>query len=111
MFNPLRTALLTLVLASASAGAFAHGTSHASSEYGNPAPAASAERHITITDTTKWVNLNDGDTVEFTLGERRFTWHFDTLNGAGAFDLSKIAPSIMSGKVIVYLGANPLYQG
>lgn len=104
MFNAFRiTAAAALTLAATIAGA---------NEYGTAVAAANAERHVVITASTPWVNVNNGDTVEFQSNGSTFTWHFDTLRDEAAFDLSKIAPAgSVDHKVTVYVAANPLYRG
>jgi hypothetical protein len=109
MFNFIRTAVIAAAIASTASGAYAAVNTK---EFGMATNAASADRHVVIKADTKWVNIDDGDTVEFNIDGKSFTWHFDTLRGESAFELSKIAPEgVDAGKVIVYVGANPLYRG
>jgi endonuclease YncB( thermonuclease family) len=113
MFNAIRIAALTTTLVTAlatSSAAFANVQGPAL--YGAPVASSNADRQIVIKPDTKYANVNDGDTVEFQVDGKSFTWHFDTLRGESAFELSKIAPEgIDVGKIIVYVGANPLYRG
>lgn len=104
MFNAIRiTAATALTFAAAFASA---------GDYGTAVAPANAERHVVITSSTPWVNVNNGDTVEFQSGGTSFTWHFDTLREEDTFDLSKIAPAgSIDHKVTVYVAANPLYRG
>ncbi len=108
MFNAFRiTAAAVLTLATAFATTVA-----GANEYGSAVAPANAERHVVITASTPWVNVNNGDTVEFQSNGASFTWHFDTLHDEAAFDLSKIAPAgSVDHKVTVYVAANPLYRG
>ncbi|NGZ84186.1 CzcE family metal-binding protein [Duganella aceris] len=109
MFNIIRTAIVAAAIATTAGGAFAASNTK---EFGMAANADSADRHVVIQPGAKWVNVNDGDTVEFNVEGKSFTWHFDTLHGESAFELSKIAPQgVDAGKVTVYVGANPLYRG
>jgi hypothetical protein len=80
--------------------------------YGTSANGAAADRQITITADTKWVNVNNGETVTFNVNGKSFTWHFDTLQAEDRFDLAKIAPAgVDVGMVTVYVNSNPLYRG
>ncbi|MYN10660.1 CzcE family metal-binding protein [Pseudoduganella aquatica] len=110
MFNALRMAALTAALAAASTGAFA--STNGTAVYGKAVASANAQRTVTLTAATAGVNVDNGDTVEFkTASGERFTWHFDTLTGESAFHLAKIAPAgSVDPKVVVYVGANPLYR-
>jgi endonuclease YncB( thermonuclease family) len=109
MFKALRTAIIATAFAATASGAHA---AVDTKEFGMATSAANADRHIVIKPDTKWANVDDGDTVEFQVGGKSFTWHFATLRGESAFDLSKIAPEgIDVGNIIVYVGANPLYRG
>jgi len=109
MFNFIRTAIIATAIASTAGGAYAATNTK---EFGMATNAGSADRHVVIKADTKWVNIDDGDTVQFDVEGKSFTWHFDTLRGESAFDLSKIAPEgVDVGKVTVYVAANPLYRG
>lgn len=81
-------------------------------DYGQAVSAQNAQRVIVVKPDTKWVNVNNGDTVEFQPNGASVTWSFNTLQGESAFELSKIAPAgSLDHKVTVYVGANPLYRG
>ncbi|MYM66121.1 CzcE family metal-binding protein [Pseudoduganella sp. FT55W] len=113
MFKALRTTIIATAIAAAaiSAGA-AYASVNPQPQFGMASAAANADRQITINADTKWVNVNNGDTVTFDINGKRFTWHFDTLHSEEAFDLSKIAPEgINTGMVTVYVASNPLYRG
>ena len=110
MFKTIRTTIITAFIITAAAGAQA--SINPTASFGMATSAASADRHITIKPDTKWVNVNNGDTVEFQINGKSFTWHFDTLHREEAFSLSKIAPEgVEVGMVTVYVAPNPLYQG
>ncbi|MFS2004051.1 CzcE family metal-binding protein [Duganella sp. CT11-25] len=109
MFKAIRTAIIVAAIAGTASGAYAAVNTK---EFGMATSAANADRHVVIKPDAKWVNVDNGDTVEFNVDGKSFTWHFDTLRGESAFELSKIAPEgVDAGKVIVYVGANPLYRG
>jgi hypothetical protein len=91
-------AVLTLSAASLSAGA----SMKPSDLFGQPTVAPSlerailtavADRTITITEETKWVNVNHYEVVRFASNGREFTWYFDGLAQPRPFDLSEIAPA------------------
>jgi len=111
MFNLIRTAIIAAAIATTASGAYA-ATATGTKDFGMATAAAAADHHVVINADTKWVNIDNGDTVEFKAGDKSFTWHFDTLHDETAFQLSKIAPEgVDVGKVTVYVAANPLYRG
>jgi hypothetical protein len=60
---------------------------------GAPPPAAAeADRTITITPDTTYVNVQGGQIVKFDLGEQTFTLDFDGAEDIGSFDLNQILP-------------------
>jgi hypothetical protein len=92
MFNVLRTSLIAATLIA--------GAAHAE------------DRQITINADTKWVNVDNGDSVTFNVQGKSFTWQANTLHQEEALDLAKIAPAgVDAGKVTVYVASNPLYRG
>jgi hypothetical protein len=112
MFNAIRTAALAATLATTLAAASTAFAANGTAEYGSAVAPSNAQRHIVIDANTPWVNVDNGDTVEFRSNGTSFTWHFDTLRNETAFDLSKIAPAgSVDHKVTVYVAANPLYRG
>src|SRR5512139_3983407 len=90
----------------------AHGAS-APADYGAQIPAGEARRTITITDSTRYVNVNKGDAVRFVVKdassrEASFTWRFDTF-GPRVFQLSEIAPAGFIGarQIQVWIARSP----
>ena len=109
MFKSIRTAALVAALFATTATTFAATVDTA--KYGTSAPAASAHRHIVISEKTRHVRVENGETVEFKVKGSSFTWHFQTLHHETSFDLSKIAPpGTFNKKVTVYVASNPLYR-
>jgi len=102
-------AALALSAASLSAGA----ALKPSDLFGEPARAPSAERAIitavadrtiTITDETKWVNVTRYEVVRFVSNGREFAWYFDGVDQPRPFDLTQIAPAgFVDHKVTVYV--------
>ncbi|HCY63197.1 MAG TPA: hypothetical protein DHV59_10280 [Oxalobacteraceae bacterium] len=71
--------------------------------FGTTAPEAAAQRTITITPTTKYVNVERWEVVRFLVDGKSFTWNFYTL-GTPIFEMAAIAPKdINVGKVVVYV--------
>lgn len=58
---------------------------------GEVVPVAQAERTITITPSTRWVNVTKGETVRFVDEDREFAVHFE--RSADSFDLNALAPT------------------
>jgi len=105
----LGAALSALLLAN---GAHAIGMTGTKADFGSAVSASAATETIRLAPDTKYVNVNNGDTVDFISGGKSFTWHFETFPGTTSLDLSTIAPKdLHPGAVRVYVGANPLYQG
>jgi len=106
---------LTIALAFAAAsigGAHAAGLNGTAADYGTQTAAANADRIINIDAGTKYVNVDNGETVQFKVDGQMFTWHFDTVGNGTSFDLSKIAPASAKLQGIqAYVAANPLYRG
>jgi heavy-metal resistance protein CzcE len=81
--------------------------------FGEPAQAPSleraiitavADRIITITDETKWVNVKHFEVIRFVSNGREFAWYFDGVAQPRPFDLAQIAPAGFIGhSVTVYV--------
>lgn len=65
-------------------------------DYGQTAPEQAAERTVEVTAGTRYVNVVNGQTVKFKVGDGSFAWHVSTYPNVGAFDLASIAPAGMS---------------
>lgn len=77
---------------------------------GAPAAVAPAQRVITITPDTRWVNVTSGETVRFVIGAQSFGWSFQSGPTVSKFDLRAIAPpGMLTHPVTVYVAANPTY--
>lgn len=110
MFNSHRNVFSTLILSLA----LAAGTAHAAnaSDYGIAANATSAARQIELRPGSGSVNVTNGETVRFVVGNESFVWHFATLRDETNFELAEIAPKgwPLPG-VRVYVASNPIYRG
>lgn len=104
------------VLAGSLLWAAAAGANHppVSAAFGTAVHDGSADREIRIGPDTRWVNVNDGETIKFVVdsatGSRSFIWRFDTTTES-TMELNRIAPAGMleRGGVRVYVGPNPQY--
>ncbi|NMG44589.1 CzcE family metal-binding protein [Aromatoleum toluvorans] len=126
--RPARIAVATLILA-ATAGASAHtdysenGSTHwlehvqaspnPASErqlapYGHAAPAAAPGRVIVVGKDTRYLNVEQLETVAIRSGDQTVNWTFDTMPRR-SFPLSKIIPG--TDGVTVYVAESPLYSG
>jgi hypothetical protein len=77
---------------------------------GDPAPDASAERTLSITPATKYVNVEGGQVIKFDVGGKTFTWDFDGSETVMSFDLARVAPEgLLDHSVTAYVSPNPLY--
>jgi hypothetical protein len=98
----------TLLALTLSCSAFAAMAAPATSILGQAEPATAANRIVTITPNTKYVNVQGGQTVEFNTGSQTFAWNFD--GPIYSFNLNRVAPpGALDHKVIAYVTPNPLY--
>lgn len=88
------------------------GAAHAADNaFGTPAAANAAERTVVVGDDTRYINVDDGETVRFVHGDQSFTWNFDTARREGVTALGKIAPKGFGDAAAqVYIAPNPLYN-
>ncbi|UUX96663.1 CzcE family metal-binding protein [Aquabacterium sp. J223] len=80
------------------------------SMYGQPAVAGAPSTQVVDVSRTKWVAVEQGDTITFqALGGKQFKWTFNGL-GRTAVSLAKVAPAdFPAAGVMVNVQANPLY--
>ena len=107
-----RNMLISLVLNSAmlALAPGAHAMSQAA--YGMPAMGGYADCTIEIGDSTRYVNVSNGQTVRFVIGAQSFSYTFNALGNVNALQLSEIAPAGLAvPDVRIYLAPNPLYLG
>ena len=104
--------IIAIAIAAASIGAAnAKGLTGTSADFGAAVAADQGTRTINIDANTKYVNVENGETVQFNVQGHSFTWHFDTFHDESAFKLAKISPQdVMPGGVEVYVASNPLYR-
>jgi Heavy-metal resistance protein CzcE len=109
--KPLFCNIAVLALSAASLSAFA--SMKPADLYGEAAQAPSteraiytavADRTITVTGDTKWVNVNHYEVVRFVSNGREFTWYFDGVAQPRPFNLTEIAPAgFLNHSVTVYV--------
>lgn len=106
-----------LALAGSLLWAAAAGANHppASPAFGTALHEGRADREIRVGADTRWVNVNDGETIKFIVdtaeGPRSFLWRFDTTTES-VVELKRIAPAgMVGGNVRIYVGPNPQYLG
>ena len=103
--NTLKTTLFALTIASA-----ALSTAHAA-DFGGTVDNRFSQRVVNLDAGTKYVNVNNGETVQFVQQGKSFTFHFNTYPNVTEVDLKKIAPAgFDTGAVEVYVASNPLYR-
>lgn len=106
----LKLAAAALLIAATAGTALASAPHATPGDYGNIAAAGTASRKIDLSSGTRYVNVADGETIEFSNGSDSVTWHFNTYPGSTVVDLSTIAPGLNAQGVRVYVQENPLYQ-
>ena len=78
--------------------------------YGDPATASAAVYTMRIGADTRYVNVVGGDIVQFVVGDKAFTWHFNVATTVKAFDLKEVAPpGILDRSVVAYVEPDPRY--
>jgi hypothetical protein len=98
------TASILFSLAALSAGAQAADAAHDASYYGGAATANAAERTIVVKPGARWVNVKNGETVAFVVGDQRFAYHFETYPQTQVVTLDRIAPAgVQVAPVRVYI--------
>lgn len=104
----MKTPILLLPLLIAASAAAADGTP---SDYGSPAGASSPGRSIWLDPGARHVNVDDGETVHFLVGDKRIDWNFNIRTREAVFDLQTIAPiGVEVNGVRVWVQPNPLYS-
>ncbi|MEN3294429.1 MAG: hypothetical protein V7642_3682 [Burkholderiales bacterium] len=74
--------------------------------FGEPAQAPASTREILIDPNTRYVNVTQGEIVNFKAGGKSFAWHFNGAPNRRVFDLRDIAPEdTLDRPVTVYVAA------
>lgn len=77
---------------------------------GMPAAPAAATQTVTITPSTRWVNVTGNDVVRFVADGREFAWAFNVGPTVRVFDLNRVAPPGLLGReLLVYVDPDPGY--
>ncbi|WP_167759737.1 CzcE family metal-binding protein [Massilia horti] len=107
-----RLALAASFLLALNAPVYAIGLTGTVADYGNPAPEKAAGRVITLGADSKYINVENGETVTIRVNGKAITWAFYTFPSITSFDLHTIAPQdVAAGAIRVYVADNPLYRG
>jgi hypothetical protein len=108
--KPLLSIAATLILSAAALSSVAERND--GSPYGDPAQSSATTREILIDPNTRYVNVKQGEIVNFDVGGKTFAWHFNGKPDARAFDLRDIAPpDTLDRPVTVYVAADPNDKG
>lgn len=83
----------SLLIALTSPAVFAAGDASTTKDFGEAATPTKTARTIPIKQDTSWVEVKDGETVNFAVNGQTFGWHFDGINTLSEIDLNKIAPN------------------
>jgi len=80
--------------------------------FGSPVPPGSGNRTISITPDTRHVNIEGGEIINFTVGDKTFSWSFFVASHIRSFDLNQVAPpGMLDHKVTAYIAPDPRYWG
>lgn len=108
-----RTLILALIASAAVVIAPAQAMQHPihNADVGAQVTTAAFDRTIVVVDHSRWVNVTNGETVQFDVDGHRFTYAFNAWNNINSVDLATIVPSgVTAPKVRVYIASNPLNQ-
>jgi hypothetical protein len=103
-----RFAVLALATA-LSTTAFAMGPTGTAADYGVPVTGVASDRTIIVKPSTRSVSVVNGETVNFVIDGKSYSWHVDTYPNVNEFDLEKIVPA--GAGVRIFVSPNPLYLG
>lgn len=96
--------LVAIPFALSSSFAFAADTSSNTQDFGEATTPSTTARTIPIKQNTTWVEVKDGEVVNFAVNGQTFGWHFDGINTLSEIDLNKIAPAgALDHQVKVYI--------
>lgn len=111
MLSMARLALAASFLLALNAPVQAIGLTGTVADYGNAAPEKSASRVITLGADSKYINVDNGETVTIRVNGKAITWTFYTFPTIFSVDLHMIAPQdVAAGAIRVYIADNPLYH-
>lgn len=98
--NTIARSCLAFVLAATAVSAHAYPRSSTAADYGSPAAGAPFARRIEIGQATKWINVNENETIELVnAAGQTFAWKFDTVEGV--VPLARVAPpAFLQGQAV-----------
>jgi hypothetical protein len=107
-----RTLLLPLLAGASFASAHAAPMTNSSADYGRIVDTSTVDKEVKIGTATRYVNVVNGQTVRFRVGDQTFSFTFDAWPGDQSVDLALIAPQ---GMVVpharVYVAPDRRYLG
>jgi len=94
----------TSLLIALSSPAFAANNDSTTTSLGEAATPSTSTRTIPIKADTNWVEVKNGEVVNFAVNNRTFAWHFNGSDTLSEIDLNKIAPNgMVNHPVRVYI--------
>jgi hypothetical protein len=112
MHTIIRNLLLPLLAGAAIASAQAAPHTGTSADYGSVIATSAVDKVVKVGALTRYVNVEDGQTVRFDVDGQTFTFAFHTWPGDQSVDLAVIAPDGVSvPHVRVYIKPNRNYLG
>jgi hypothetical protein len=107
-----RTMLLPLIAGAIFTSAHAAPMTNSSADYGQIVAASTVDKEVKIGAATRYVNVVNGQTVQFEVGDQSFSFSFDAWPGDRSVDLALIAPKgMVVPHVRVYVTPDRRYLG
>ncbi len=108
----MRKFILSGALALASASLALSACAADSSMLGQSEPAGYATRTVVVGPDTTYINVDRGDVVKFVVGDKSFSWSFDTPSTISEVTLNQVAPAgMLDHTVKAYIKRIPVYDG
>lgn len=108
----IRSMIFPLIAGAAFSSAHAAPLRNSSADYGQIVAASTVDKAVKIGATTRYVNVVNGQTVQFEVDGQTFSFSFDAWPGDQSVDLAQIAPKGMAvPHVRVYVAPDRRYLG
>jgi hypothetical protein len=70
------------------------------------------DRTVSIDPSTRWINVNGGETIRFIANGESFDHRFNSFTHSAVYDLGKIAPAgAIDRSLKVYVSPDPAHSG
>jgi hypothetical protein len=70
------------------------------------------DRTVSIDSSTRWVNVNGGETIRFIANGKSFDHRFNSGTHSNVYDLGKIVPvGMLDHSLKVYVSPDPAFAG